>query len=98
MATTFVNKSCDQSVLLDLKYLLLEAKQRIPPLLAMLDDPTERQGPGSQQQGCAFCGGLGHRVITCPKLEQQRMKLLMGGGDELSSFDARNMGGAATDW
>jgi hypothetical protein len=22
--------------------------------------------------GCTFCGGLGHRIDNCPKLEQQR--------------------------
>ncbi|KAK3751354.1 hypothetical protein QZH41_009312, partial [Actinostola sp. cb2023] len=41
IATTFINKSCDESVLLDLKHLLLEAKQKIPPVLAALQADNE---------------------------------------------------------
>ena len=26
------------------------------------------------QQGCSYCGGLGHRIIHCPKLEQMQTK------------------------
>lgn len=32
--------------------------------------------------GCTFCGGLGHRINNCPKLEQQRrqqMNAIMSG-------------------
>ena len=32
MATTFINKQCPEMILLDLKYLLQEAKQRVPPV------------------------------------------------------------------
>ena len=32
VATTFINKNVDESILLDLKHLLIEAKQRIPPV------------------------------------------------------------------
>ena len=32
VATTFINKNCEETILLDLKHLLLEAKQRIPPV------------------------------------------------------------------
>ena len=42
IATTFINKNQSETVLLDLKHLLREAKQRIPPVLAMLDDPMEQ--------------------------------------------------------
>jgi ATP-dependent RNA helicase DDX41 len=24
--------------------------------------------------GCTFCGGLGHRITNCPKLEAQQSK------------------------
>ena len=49
--------------------------------------------------GCAFCGGLGHRVATCPKLEAHRMKQIMGGGrDDLAGTAGRGFGGAGTDW
>ena len=33
IATTFINKNQSESILLDLKHLLKEAKQRIPPIL-----------------------------------------------------------------
>ena len=33
IATTFINKNQSESILLDLKHLLREAKQRIPPIL-----------------------------------------------------------------
>ena len=102
VATTFINKSCDETILLDLKHLLLEAKQRIPPVLATLEDPNDAGGIGGDDQtkGCAFCGGLGHRVATCPKLEAHRMKQIMGTGgrDELAGSDNRASGGAGTDW
>jgi len=26
-------------------------------------------------KGCAYCGGLGHRITNCPKLEHQRKQL-----------------------
>ncbi|CAN6900119.1 unnamed protein product [Brassica oleracea] len=40
VATTFINKNQSETTLLDLKHLLQEAKQRIPPVLAELNDPT----------------------------------------------------------
>ncbi len=39
IATTFVNANTQEQTLLDLKYLLMEAKQRIPPFLAAIEDP-----------------------------------------------------------
>lgn len=47
-----------------------------------LDDPMEELeelARASGQKGCAYCGGLGHRIADCPKLdsqnrEQQRKK------------------------
>lgn len=101
VATTFINKSCEETILLDLKHLLLEAKQRIPPVLATLEDPNDAGGGGEDElsKGCAFCGGLGHRVATCPKLEAHRMKQMRGGGaDDLAGNAARQSGGAGTDW
>merc|ERR1712086_268715 len=41
VATTFINKSCEETTLLDLKHLLKEAHQRIPPVLMIMDDPLE---------------------------------------------------------
>jgi ATP-dependent RNA helicase DDX41 len=55
-------------VLLDLKHLLREAKQKIPPVLMTLPDPTPSSDGGGGVGGCGYCGGLGHRVLNCPKL------------------------------
>lgn len=61
IATTFINKAQSETILLDLKYLLREAKQRIPPVLALLDDPNEAAGgdvrglpPGGHRSPCAL--------------------------------------------
>uniref|UniRef100_A0A7N0ZUF0 RNA helicase n=1 Tax=Kalanchoe fedtschenkoi TaxID=63787 RepID=A0A7N0ZUF0_KALFE len=75
IATTFINKNQTEMTLLDLKHLLQEAKQRIPPVLAELDDPMdelEAVNDVSGVKGCAYCGGLGHRIRDCPKLEHQK--------------------------
>ncbi|KAH0898270.1 hypothetical protein HID58_047838 [Brassica napus] len=75
IATTFINKNQSETTLLDLKHLLQEAKQRIPPVLAELKDPMEEAetiANASGVKGCAYCGGLGHRIRDCPKLEHQK--------------------------
>ena len=41
IATTFINKASSETVLLDLKHLLIEAKQRVPPVLHALEDPLD---------------------------------------------------------
>jgi ATP-dependent RNA helicase DDX41 len=43
VATSFVNRECSESFLLDIKHLLIEAKQKGPPVLLKLHDPTERR-------------------------------------------------------
>eukprot|EP00771_Trimastix_marina_P003022 gnl/Trimastix_PCT/4203.p1 GENE.gnl/Trimastix_PCT/4203~~gnl/Trimastix_PCT/4203.p1 ORF type:complete len:624 (+),score=239.21 gnl/Trimastix_PCT/4203:39-1874(+) len=68
IATTFINKNCTESVLLDLKHLLMEADQKVPPVLLTLEDPTDQYVDVDDVKGCAYCGGLGHRVANCPKL------------------------------
>ncbi len=30
--------------------------------------------PTAGERGCAFCGGLGHRITDCPKLEAMQTK------------------------
>jgi len=70
VATTFINRECPETSLLDLKHLLREAKQKIPPVLMTLEDPTEGLIQVEGVEGCAYCGGLGHRVLDCPKLQQ----------------------------
>lgn len=42
IATTFINLNSSEQILLDLKYLLREAKQRIPPFLESLEDKNEK--------------------------------------------------------
>ncbi|KAH7820882.1 putative DEAD-box ATP-dependent RNA helicase [Monocercomonoides exilis] len=74
VATTFINKTCSDSVLLDLKHLLIEAKQTVPPVLLSIPDPNEHRVAKDGSVGCAFCGGLGHRVANCPKLEKQTLQ------------------------
>ncbi|CAG8643480.1 8255_t:CDS:2, partial [Racocetra fulgida] len=43
LATTFINMTCSEQILLDLKHLLKEAKQRVPPVLEALRDPLEEE-------------------------------------------------------
>uniref|UniRef100_A0A0E0JVJ9 RNA helicase n=1 Tax=Oryza punctata TaxID=4537 RepID=A0A0E0JVJ9_ORYPU len=81
IATTFINKNQTETTLLDLKHLLKEAKQRIPPVLAELNDPLEDEETIAKEsgvKGCAYCGGLGHRVTDCPKLEHQKSMAIAG--------------------
>ncbi|PFH31556.1 DEAD (Asp-Glu-Ala-Asp) box polypeptide 41 family protein [Besnoitia besnoiti] len=72
VATTFVNKNQEETVLLDLKALLIEAGQRIPPFLEALDSRGFNLKEIGGVRGCAYCGGLGHRIAQCPKLETQK--------------------------
>lgn len=85
MATTFINKSVDEHILLALKHLLIEAKQRVPPFLLAIEDPSDHgldslgnpiggagAGGADATVECPFCSALGHRITECPKLEAQR--------------------------
>jgi ATP-dependent RNA helicase DDX41 len=91
VATTFINKSCDETTLLDLKHLLKEARQRIPPVLMMLDDPRDKVQDGNG--GCSYCGGLGHTVVDCPKIDKNARQMASGRKDALASG-----GGYGGDW
>eukprot|EP00906_Rhabdomonas_costata_P027070 RCo038503 len=95
LATTFINKVSSESVLLDLKHLLKEAKQRIPPFLRTLHDPMEEE-EDDDGQGCSYCGGLGHRIANCPKLEKTRDKTLLAGASK--DFLTGTGGGGAGDY
>jgi len=52
----------EETSLLDLKALLVEAKQRVPPVLQAIQDPFADDGAAgadtavSGVRGCAFCG------------------------------------------
>jgi ATP-dependent RNA helicase DDX41 len=52
-----------------------QAKQRVPPVLATLDDPMDLDDKAFEMtgtRGCAYCGGLGHRITQCPQLEKHK--------------------------
>ncbi|KAF8222930.1 putative DEAD-box ATP-dependent RNA helicase 35 [Tricholoma matsutake] len=82
IATTFVNMNTPEQTLLDLKYLLMEAGQKVPPFLSTIDDP--RASHGGSLKGCGVCGGLGHGISNCPKLEDAKRRELAShrGGDD----------------
>jgi ATP-dependent RNA helicase DDX41 len=87
-ATTFVNELVPETTRLDLKYLLKEAKQRVPPFLAKLKADHERFLGKGDVQGCTYCGGPGHRITECPKLsnvQQQKTRDITQGSDFLRS-------------
>ncbi|XP_039951485.1 ATP-dependent RNA helicase abstrakt [Bactrocera tryoni] len=90
LATTFINKTAEQSVLLDLKHLLIEAKQKVPEFLNELCPEAENYLDLGDSHGCSYCGGLGHRITECPKLEavQSKQASNIGRRDYLSNTAA----------
>lgn len=101
VATTFVNKNQEETILLDLKALLLEANQNVPPFLQQIDAPSVGHSVSEigGVKGCAYCGGLGHRIAQCPKLENTRQKTSSAQKDYLTQ-GSRYGGteGYAGDW
>lgn len=91
VATTFINKSCEETTLLDLKHLLKEANQRIPPVLMIMEDPFENVQQADGAKGCSFCGGLGHSIVDCPKIDKDARRVTRK--DALASGD-----GYGGDW
>ena len=99
VATTFINGSVDESILLDLKGVLLEAKQHIPPVLERLQHPNDEMSEELRKaldedaekdglaRGCAFCGGLEHRITNCPKLMKDQRKLNPRNKDAMRTDD-----------
>jgi ATP-dependent RNA helicase DDX41 len=76
IATTFINRGSDETVLLDLKYLLIEAKQRLPLVLQTLQGPYDGLiGTNQNKGGCLYCGGLGHSVLQCTKITNVSRKM-----------------------
>ena len=92
VATTFINRSSDEMTLLDLRGLLQEARQRLPPVLELLRDPRPKNNNDNNNKtgGCSFCGGLGHSILDCPKIEKDAKRIQRG------KYDALQMGGG--DW
>ena len=72
IATTFINERVSETALLDLKLLLREAKQKIPTYLEALEE-------NELDSGCSYCGGLGHSIQDCPKLDTQRRQQMNAG-------------------
>lgn len=74
---------------MDLKHLLLEAKQKIPPFLAELENANKLLEIDGEI-GCSYCGGLGHRITECPKLEALQNKKVsdIGRKDYLANSSA----------
>ncbi|GAA5935415.1 DEAD/DEAH box helicase [Sporobolomyces koalae] len=85
IATTFVNMQTAEQTLLDLKYLLMEAKQKVPPFLTSIEDPNV--GADGKLVGCTNCGGLGHSIVNCPKLEENQRRTVA------NHLGARDTGG-----
>ncbi|XP_074341756.1 DEAD-box ATP-dependent RNA helicase 35-like [Apium graveolens] len=77
IATTFITRRQSETTLLDLKQVLVEAKQKVPPVLAELSDETEvvAFGNANQFKVCANCGELSHCIQNCPKLERQNIQV-----------------------
>ncbi|KAA8589088.1 hypothetical protein FQN60_010433 [Etheostoma spectabile] len=46
---------------------------KVPPVLQVLQPGDETLDIGGER-GCTFCGGLGHRITDCPKLEAMQTK------------------------
>jgi len=80
VATTFINIAVPEMTLLDLKGLLMEADQQIPPVLRQLGGDISSSVNGVV--GCAYCGGLGHRVTECPKYANSRKGMSQGVVDD----------------
>ncbi|EFC50196.1 predicted protein, partial [Naegleria gruberi] len=68
LATTFINKNQSEQILLDLKYLLKEANQRIPPILQSIYDPYAHL----ENVECKYCQGRGHRITECQKYHRDK--------------------------
>lgn len=52
------------------------ALARIPPFLLSIEDPNV--GADGKVVGCANCGGLGHSISNCPKLEENQRRTIAG--------------------
>lgn len=79
LATTFITREVEPSTLQDLKGLLMEAKQLVPAFFREMtqgDDDSDADGTKTNYdgEGCGYCGGLGHRIRDCLKLEANRNK------------------------
>jgi ATP-dependent RNA helicase DDX41 len=61
-----------------------------PQVLSALDDPMDLDDQAFKltgTRGCAYCGGLGHRITQCPQLEKHKAQ-------EVSTVTRKDMFGA----
>ncbi|KAJ7947347.1 DEAD-box ATP-dependent RNA helicase [Quillaja saponaria] len=65
VATTFINKNQTETTLLDLKHLFQEVKQRIPPVLAELNDPMEDVDAINSASGVNIVAGSIICIMVC---------------------------------
>jgi ATP-dependent RNA helicase DDX41 len=58
---------------------LTSIQSRVPEFLKSIDDPMEKyHAAGAVGKACAVCGGLGHSVVNCPKLEDVQRRQMAG--------------------
>ncbi|KAL0482128.1 DEAD-box ATP-dependent RNA helicase [Acrasis kona] len=94
LATTFVNNTqCSEAILMDLKHLLMEARQVVPSFMMQMGEQQEMNvgyRVGGQRSVCSYCSGPGHSIINCPKREREKNEQFrkisatdsgLGGGD-----------------
>lgn len=65
--TTYIDKSANGLFFLSLFF-------RVPPFLMSVEDPRAAQG--GSLKGCPVCGGLGHGIANCPKLEDAQRRTM----------------------
>ena len=72
LSTTYINKNVDDAILLDLKHFLIECGEELPKFFS-----TINSNKNDTLEECPFCGGLGHKLNQCHKLENQRRKITL---------------------
>lgn len=99
-ATTFVSSLDSPTLIGDLLQILIEAKQRVPEALYEIVPEAATAGLAAAEvggvKGCAYCGGLSHRVQDCPSLEAEKMKALVTGAK--GGAERFNRGGFGGEW
>ncbi|KAJ1606936.1 abstrakt protein SF II helicase [Cryptosporidium canis] len=98
VSTTFIDNSLPEALLCDLKALLIEAKQEIPPFLEQFDTANTSLQEIGGVRGCAYCGGLGHRIAQCTKLQELQRRTQAGAPRDALSLGARYAGSSKEDW
>ncbi|OII75021.1 uncharacterized protein cubi_03131 [Cryptosporidium ubiquitum] len=98
VSTTFIDNSLSETLLRDLKALLIEAKQEIPPFLEQFDTTNTSLQEIGGVRGCAYCGGLGHRIAQCNKLLELQKRTQSGAPRDTLSLGARYTSSNKEDW